>query len=293
MEATVVIPTKNRPEGLIRAVNSVLESSLSGDLFDIVIVNDGGALPAAEVLMRWPSGRVQVISNSRVTGPSGARNQGVQAAQGEIIFFLDDDDQMLEDYMERVLSARRALAMSSGYGFSSLIRGKRIVGLHGSTGMLTSEVPLKHRIGGMGAGFWITRRDFLAVGGLDEGLRVNEDFEFCIRLAENDLNCWYSSEPGVDISPMPSVSGSEMPSITQSSSASERSRALEFILQRHADFLSSHLDVRNRLIERVVKFRARGGDLRGALTFGASHGGPKLAVIVNAFLGLLTSERGA
>ena len=293
MEATVVIPTKNRPEGLIRAVNSALASSLSEDLFNIVIVDDGGAFPMAEGLTLWPSRRVQVVSNSRAPGPSGARNQGVEVAQGKVIFFLDDDDQMLKDYMERVLSARGTLAMSAGYGFSSLIRGGRMVGLHGATGMLTSEAPLKHRLGGLGAGFWITRKDFIAVGGLDESLRVNEDFEFCIRLAKNHLNCWYSSAPGVDISPLSSISGSDMPSLTRSTRASERSSALEFILQRHADFLSHHPDVRNRLIERVVKFRARGGDLRGALAFGASHDGPKLAVIVNAILGVLTSERGA
>jgi glycosyltransferase involved in cell wall biosynthesis len=291
MKASVIIPTKNRPMGLVRAVTSVFASSLAQDEYEVVVVDDGSTAPAAEVLTRWSSIRLTVVSNPGAAGPAGARNHGVRSARGETVFFLDDDDQIVSDYLPRVLLARSGLAAKANYGFSCLISGQKVTGKHGETGILTAGSPLKDRLGGLGAGFWITKKDFIAVGGLDEGLRVNEDLEFCIRLAKNNLNCWYSSVPGVDISPMPSISGNEMPSITWSTRASERSSALEFVLQHHADFLSQHPDVRNRLIERVVKFRARGGDLRGALSFGASQDGRRLAVIVNAILGLLTSER--
>jgi glycosyltransferase involved in cell wall biosynthesis len=288
METTVVIPTKDRPKLVRRAVASALASSLSPQQFRVVVVDDGSHTPAIEVLAEYPECRVKVISNDGVPGPAGARNAGVRAAESETVFFLDDDDQLMPDYMNSVLLARKGAAECAEYGFSSLIIGSRIAGTHGSTGLRTHQSKLADRLGGLGAGFWITRRAFQDVGGIDERLKVNEDLEFCIRLAAHGFNCWFSADPGVSIGFEAVRMINEMPSITRSSRAHERVAAFEWILERHAQFLSLHPQERTQIVRRLVKYRARSGGFLDALAFGRSQGVPLRRILLDAISGAMS-----
>lgn len=84
MQFTVIIPTRNRPEFLPLAVESVLSQSV-GEL-ELIIVNDGD-----DDVADFGDRRVRVLKSSRPGGVR-ARNQGVAAAMGTFIAFLDDDD---------------------------------------------------------------------------------------------------------------------------------------------------------------------------------------------------------
>lgn len=82
---SVVIPTRARPHFLKQAIASVLEQSHAAH--EIVVVDDGEG--AAEAVGHMPL--VRVLDN-RQRGPVPARNMGVEAATGDAIAFLDDDD---------------------------------------------------------------------------------------------------------------------------------------------------------------------------------------------------------
>src|SRR6267378_4252792 len=97
---SAVIPTRGRPELLLRAVRSVLAQTLRE--IEAVVVIDGqdpATEQAMETLARKDS-RVRVIALPTSTGGSAARNRGVAEASGEWIAFLDDDDEWMPGKVE-------------------------------------------------------------------------------------------------------------------------------------------------------------------------------------------------
>jgi len=94
--ASVVVTTHDRPRLLPRACASVLAQTLSD--FELIVVDDG-SMPPAQVDGSDP--RVRLVRREVAGGPSAARNEGIEHAQGKWITFLDDDDWLLPEMLER------------------------------------------------------------------------------------------------------------------------------------------------------------------------------------------------
>jgi glycosyltransferase involved in cell wall biosynthesis len=86
---SIIIPTRDRPHLLPRAVESALAQTI--DNFEVIVVDDASTTPVA--LPEDPRLRVIHLSSSR--GGAGARNVGTEAARGRWITYLDDDDRLL------------------------------------------------------------------------------------------------------------------------------------------------------------------------------------------------------
>ncbi|HEV2893829.1 MAG TPA: glycosyltransferase family A protein, partial [Actinomycetota bacterium] len=90
---SVVVPTRDRPELLRRAVTAILEQTYQGPIECVVVFDQSdpdlpwGALPAGR--------RLVLVRNQRTPGLAGARNSGILAATGELVAFCDDDDEWL------------------------------------------------------------------------------------------------------------------------------------------------------------------------------------------------------
>ncbi len=91
---SVVIPTYNRTQFLEEAILSVLQQT--HPVSEIIIVNDGsddGYTHEFDRLLSLDS-VIRLIVNKTNQGVSFSRNQGVLAASGDYIIFLDDDDKL-------------------------------------------------------------------------------------------------------------------------------------------------------------------------------------------------------
>lgn len=89
LTTSVIMPTYNRAELLVRAIHSVLPQLGEGD--EILVMDDGSSDDTAEsVKPLGPRVRYFRLENG---GPSRARNVGLQHATGDLIAFLDDDDE--------------------------------------------------------------------------------------------------------------------------------------------------------------------------------------------------------
>lgn len=84
---SVVVRTKDRPELLAEALESLAEGTYRR--VEVVLVNDGGAPPRIREAFPFPVVTVDLPEN---LGRAAAANAGVEAATGEWIAFLDDDD---------------------------------------------------------------------------------------------------------------------------------------------------------------------------------------------------------
>jgi glycosyltransferase involved in cell wall biosynthesis len=95
---SVIIPTRNRPALLLRAIRSVLTQSLSN--LEVIVVVDGPDNETEQALETIRDSRLQLLSLPERIGGSETRNRGVQVARGRWIAFLDDDDEWLARKLE-------------------------------------------------------------------------------------------------------------------------------------------------------------------------------------------------
>lgn len=102
---SVVIPTRNRPELLRKAVASALRQDFEN--LELIVVADGEGPRTREVLDSFCDSRLRVIDLAVSVGGGEARNIGVRAARGEWIAFLDDDDEWLTKKLSRQIVAAR------------------------------------------------------------------------------------------------------------------------------------------------------------------------------------------
>ena len=102
---SVVIPTYSRNDTLCTAIDSVLAQSYQN--FEIIIVDDNPAdsewrKSTEELVAKYADNpRVRYLKNKVNLGGAGARNEGIKAAKGEYIAFLDDDDMYFEKKIEK------------------------------------------------------------------------------------------------------------------------------------------------------------------------------------------------
>ncbi len=256
---SILISTHNRPDLVRRAVKSVLASN-SGDC-EIVVVDDGSTPPAELALhdIVVASSRVSVVQNTGSRGAAGARNFGVSVTTGSIILFLDDDDVMLPSYPERVLLAARS-TNEAGFGFSAIKErsganggDEKQVGRRYPTGLLPHGAPLRHKISGLGAGFWIRRKVFLTVGGFPTDQIVDEDTSLCCTLAARKVRAWYESEPGVIVYRDHSPTESASAQLTRSTRQETVVACYLRTWQRHDHLFPAFSDARWFLATRYVR----------------------------------------
>ena len=84
-EVAVVVPTRNRPAGLARALASVHAQTLAP--VEVVVVDDGSDPPA-----RVEDPRVRVLRHDTPAGSARARNAAIATLTAPQVAFLDDDD---------------------------------------------------------------------------------------------------------------------------------------------------------------------------------------------------------
>ncbi|WP_144776638.1 glycosyltransferase family 2 protein [Marinobacter maritimus] len=98
---SVIIPVYNREHLVSQAIESVLAQTYKP--VEIILINDGSTDGSLSVLRRFEAlfpQQVRVIDQPN-QGQILARNNGIQAARGEYIAFLDSDDLWLENKLER------------------------------------------------------------------------------------------------------------------------------------------------------------------------------------------------
>jgi glycosyltransferase involved in cell wall biosynthesis len=88
---SVVVPTYNRRDGILRLLQALAEQTYPADQFEVVVVNDGSTDDTARVLAGFEAPyRLRVLEQENA-GPAAARNTALHQAEGRLIVFLDDD----------------------------------------------------------------------------------------------------------------------------------------------------------------------------------------------------------
>jgi glycosyltransferase involved in cell wall biosynthesis len=183
-EVSVVIPTRNRLSHLNRALRSVLTQE-DVDL-EAIVVDDGSTDETAAMLDAMSDPRVRAIRRRPPHGPALARNAGVDAARGEWLAFLDDDDLWAPRKLRAQLdAARRARA---GFAYSGVVHLDKSREHVVFVGRAPAPVDLErrllvHNIIPGGCSNAIVRREVVEkVGSFDEQLAELADWDLWLRV---------------------------------------------------------------------------------------------------------------
>jgi len=105
MQASVLIPTRNRRDSLLRTLRALRSQRADGPRFEIIVSFDRCADGSAEAVAReFPDVRTLIPS---APGPSGAFNAAARAAAGPLFIFLDDDMDPVPDFVGAHVRAHR------------------------------------------------------------------------------------------------------------------------------------------------------------------------------------------
>lgn len=187
---SVVIPSHNCKDSLLRLLRSLSEQSYRKDNYEVIVVDDGsydGTKEAIEIFQKEIDCNFRYFFQKN-SGPSCARNFGIQNAKGAIIASLDADSIASKTWLEEI---------TRGY------EDKRVAGVGGMTksipaSTLVSQYCAYRKMNGQpkadktGIVYVITgnasfKKDYLnLIGGFDERFTLpgGEDPDLCYRLKQ-------------------------------------------------------------------------------------------------------------
>lgn len=102
-KVSVIIPVYNTAPYLYEAINSILNQTLND--IEIICVDDGSTDNSFMILKEFEAkdDRIVVVSQSN-QGQSAARNTAMRHAHGEYIYFMDSDDVLMSDALDKCYS---------------------------------------------------------------------------------------------------------------------------------------------------------------------------------------------
>lgn len=112
ISVSIIIPTYNRSDLIERAIRSVLNQTVTN--LECIVVDDCSSDDTVSVVESIDDDRISLIQLEENRGASAARNRGIEAASGDIIAFLDDDDEWHPKKLEKQVDLLQSVDDSVG-----------------------------------------------------------------------------------------------------------------------------------------------------------------------------------
>ena len=194
---SVVIPAYNSEATLARSIESALRQSYRP--LEILVVDDCSTDGTSRIAEGFAARGVRLVRLERQSGASGARNAGIEAADGDLVAFLDSDDEWLPSKIEKqvalfatderitLVSCAANVISSSGRDLGDIYGGHRpTTGPDAWKALLATNFIATPTV-------LARRRQLLEAGSFDPRLKIGEDQDMWIRLAMRG-NVAYISE---------------------------------------------------------------------------------------------------
>ncbi len=180
---SVVIPTYNRADFILKTLNSILDQEYQN--FEVIIVDDGSTDNTLQLLEKVEDPRLKIIpiKNSE---RAAARNRGAEAATGAYVNFFDSDDLALRNHLSTAVQT--IIKFNSPEVFHLNFEIRDTENNHVKTGRIYKEgetandrLVMENTFSCNGV---FVRRDIALANKFNEDrqLSVSEDYELWIRL---------------------------------------------------------------------------------------------------------------
>lgn len=190
-KVSVVIPTHNRSQLLMRAIKSVLNQLYQN--IEIIIVDDHSNDDTEKVVTQMMEEdhriRYYKMRLGESQGGNYARNIGIEHSTGKVIAFLDDDDEWIESkiklQIEYLIGHPDVKAVSSDLEYVYVINGKEYI--------MYSNLEINGKQNDFFVSSWLNvtstimvYKDVLeVVGGFDQNLPAIQEVELSLRICMN------------------------------------------------------------------------------------------------------------
>lgn len=196
MMISVVIPLYNKEKQIAYTLQSVFNQTFQD--FEIVIIDDGSTDGSVAEVEKFSDSRIRLIHQQNA-GVSAARNRGIGEAKGELIAFLDADDEWKPEYLASQYYLYQKYPDCSVYACNYEFRdldGKvtptiiRKLPFSGDVGILTNyfEVASCSNPPICSISIMVKKQAIQDIGGFPVGIKSGEDLLTWARLAiENNI----------------------------------------------------------------------------------------------------------
>lgn len=178
-----VIPTHNRPDGLRRALRSVLEQSFKPN--EIIVVDDlAQPETAAVVAALSEGGNITLLQPAFAEGHRSAgssRNHGAENASSDYLAFLDDDDRWHPSFLSKLVDELQDSDESLACCWIGVESEGQVLRVRRTVPHMKAQEVLTRNPGFTGSNFMISREAFASIGGFDSELPVSNDIDFLVR----------------------------------------------------------------------------------------------------------------
>lgn len=189
MKISIITVVLNNEKTIERTILSVLKQ----DYQDIeYILIDGGSTDSTLKIIKKYRNKINVLISEKDRGIYDAMNKGIKNSSGDIIYFLNADD---EFYDEKVISdiAKQIIKRKEFDYFYGGIVSRNIFGGE-SENIKMKEIPNKAIISGKNIphqALFVSRYLFEKLGLFDLRYKINGDYEWECRLVKNDYKGLY------------------------------------------------------------------------------------------------------
>lgn len=203
--------------------------------FEWIVVDDGSSDATPKIPDDCQDARVVRVRLDPNRGVAGARNEGIRRARGELVAFLDDDDEYLPGYLEAVVERFRSGADVVWTGVERVFEQEdgsaRVVQQvwPENTALVTALAQLN-----MSCGLCVRREALNRSGLFDEALRVSEDIDLLLRLGANGALFGCVPRPLIRVHIHRAVS------LSRSSRHAEKAECTARMIEKNRSFLEAH-----------------------------------------------------
>ncbi|HKT81961.1 MAG TPA: glycosyltransferase [Vicinamibacterales bacterium] len=195
---SVITPAYNAEAFVAEAIESVLAQT-HGD-FELIVVDDGSTDRTVEVVGRYSASdpRVRLLQQAN-RGVSAARNTAIRVSCGRHVALLDSDDRWMPSFLMRLRELFASHSELDVISANALNLGGQWDGQPWKAAPLDLQPVSLAKLIEVESSICITavmkRRVAELIGGFDESLRRNEDYDFWLRAALAGCRLAFWGEP--------------------------------------------------------------------------------------------------
>ena len=111
IDVSVIVPVYNSEEYIGATLDSIINQDFRN--FELIVIDDGSTDNSLEIINRKLSGTEisHKVIHQKNSGVSGARNRGIDAANGEYLVFIDADDYVSENHLSQLYNGQTDFSM--------------------------------------------------------------------------------------------------------------------------------------------------------------------------------------
>ncbi len=186
---SIITPTRLRPLLLKRTIYSLVNQTFTD--YEHIIIDDAADPETESIINGFKDNRIIYQLHTKPRGAAGGYNTGIKSSRGKFILFLDDDDEYLPTFLDKMYNRFSKIDQNVGFVWAGI---SRIRDTDNGEELLYSKVwPSKFpnkELGlieatsiGNGFGVCIRRKCIDTIGFYDESITMGHDTDFLFRLA--------------------------------------------------------------------------------------------------------------